>query len=128
MATRLGNGGVVKLGNTTIGELRGFSLTETVQIVDDSALTDSADTHLVGSSNWSATVTVAQDVTDAVQANMTVGSEYAFTFWPSGNVSGQPAETGNATIETRGDSVERNTLIVTELTLRGQGALTRGTI
>lgn len=128
MATHIGNEGFVKLGNTTIGEIRSFELTETVNLVDDSALTDAADTHLVGSKNFEGTVTVAYDITDASQAAMTAGAEAAYTFLPSGNVASQPSLTGNATVESIAFSSSRNEMIEQTFTLKGQGALTRGTV
>ena len=128
MATHSGNEGFVQDGNTTIGEIRTFNVNETIATIDDSALNDASDTHLIGSKAWTGAVTVAMDVTDAIQANMTIGSEHAYTFLLAGNVSGQPSLTGNATITGIGQSVERNTLTLSEYTLTGQGALTRGTV
>ena len=127
MATHLGNEGFVDLGNTTIGELRSFDLTETVNIVDDSQLTDGADTHLAGSTQWEGTIVVAYDILDPTQGNMTIGSEAAYTFYPTGNVALQPELTGNATINSIGSSNTRNEIVEQTLAITGQGALTRGT-
>lgn len=128
MATHIGNEGVVLVGNTTVGEVRSFEVTENAEVADDSALTDAWDTHILGSKNWTASVTCSWDETDGGQGNLTIGNEVTLNLYPEGNAAADTYYTGNATVTTLSHSVGRNEVQEVSFDCTGKGALTITTV
>ena len=62
MATHHGKEGVLKSGSNTVAEVVDFEIQETADTVDDSAMGDTARSHLVGLVAWTATVTDSKPV------------------------------------------------------------------
>ena len=80
MATSHGKAGLVKVGTDTIAETTGWSLTETAETVDDTAHGDTARTHLVGHTSWTASITCHLDPSDTSgQGALTVGASVTIT-------------------------------------------------
>ena len=75
MATHHGKEGVVKAGGTGIGEITGFTLETTGDVVEDTALTDAAKSFLAGRTSFSGTLEMNYDETDSPQQTLTVGRE-----------------------------------------------------
>lgn len=128
MATHTGNEGSLNSGNTTVGELRSWEITENVSTMDDSAIADAWDTHKVGSKSWEMSATVMWDETDTGQGTLTIGTEVTVNAYPEGTGNGATYYTGNATVTTKGHSITRNETQEMTLTLTGQGALTLTTV
>ena len=64
MATFHGNSSVVKIGANAIAEVRSFSVTETIDTVDDTAIGDASRSFKTGHKSWTATVEMMWDDTD----------------------------------------------------------------
>ena len=56
MATHHGKEGVVTAGGTAVGELTGFTLETTGDVVEDTALTDAAKSFVAGRTSFSGTL------------------------------------------------------------------------
>ena len=67
MATHVGTSGLVKVGGQTVGEVIGFSIDETQDTVEDTALTDSKKSYKVLRGDATATVECHFDETDSGQ-------------------------------------------------------------
>ena len=65
MATHVGTSGLVKVGGTTVGEVIGFSIDETQDTVEDTALTDSKKSYKVLRGDATATVECHFDESDS---------------------------------------------------------------
>ena len=78
MATHHGKEGVVTVGGTAVGELTGFTLETTADVVEDTALTDATKSFLAGRTSFSGTLEMNFDETDTPQTNLVVGASLAF--------------------------------------------------
>ena len=87
MATHFGKEGVVTAGGTGIGELTGYTLETTADVVEDTQLSDATKSFVVGRTSFSGTLEMSYDETDSPQQTLTAGSEIAFILLPEGNSS-----------------------------------------
>jgi len=129
MATHRGNDGKVKIGANTVAEVTGYTLNEGVATMDDSAIGDAADTHLVGSTNWNAEISCWWDETDTNgQVAMTIGASVAVQLHPEGDDSGDTYKHGTATVTEIVQEVRRNQTVSVTFRCQGNGALTLTTV
>ncbi len=98
MATHHGKEGVVTAGGTGIGELTGFTLETTGDVVEDTALTDATKSFVAGRTSFSGTLEMHFDETDSPQTSLTAGSSIAFILLPEGNSSGDRSFTGTGIV------------------------------
>jgi hypothetical protein len=61
MATHHGKEGVVTAGGTGVGELTGFTLETTADVVEDTALTDATKSFVAGRTSFSGTLEMNYD-------------------------------------------------------------------
>lgn len=128
MATHHGREGVVKVGSNTVAEVTSFTINETAQVIDDSALTDEWDTHLLGTKSWDAELTAHWDETDTTgQGALTIGASVTLNLYPEGATTGDVYYTGTATVVSISRSVARNQTITATIRCQGSGALTQST-
>jgi hypothetical protein len=128
MTTHIGNEGSVKFGSNAVGEVRSWSINEQAATVDDSAIGDSWDTHLVGSKSWDGEMECAYDPTDTDgQAAVRAGDSVTLNLYAVGPTTGNKYFTGTATIEKMGRQTSRNGLIVQSFTFKGNGQLSIST-
>lgn len=129
MATFIGNDGVVKIGANTVAEVTSWSLTQGAATADDTALGDTWDSHLVGTANWSGSISCWWDDTDATgQGAMTVGASVSLVLLPEGATVGDAEYTGTATITGIESSGSNNATVTASFSFTGNGALTIGTV
>ena len=75
MATFLGKDGVIQIGSNAVAEVRSFSIDETMDTIEDSAMGDTARTFKAGLKSFSGTADVFFDDTDTSgQGGLTVGT------------------------------------------------------
>ena len=128
MATHHGKEGVVKAGGTAVGELTGFTLETTGDVVEDTALTDSTKSFVAGRTSFSGTLEMHFDETDTPQTNLTAGSSLAFILLPEGNASGDRSFTGTGIVTGMSVNNSMDAIISRTVTFQGTGALTIGTV
>tara|TARA_R100000353_G_scaffold104078_1_gene75198 strand:- start:301 stop:687 length:387 start_codon:yes stop_codon:yes gene_type:complete len=128
MATHHGKEGVVKAGGTGIGEITGFTLETTGDVVEDTALTDATKSFLAGRTSFSGTLEMNYDETDSPQQTLTVGSSIDFVLLPEGNSSGDESFTGSGIITGMSVNNALDAVITRSVTFQGTGTLTRGTV
>lgn len=129
MGTHHGKNGVVKVGSNVVAEVQSFTVTETVGTVDDTAMGDTAETHLVGITSWTASVQCSWDETDTNgQEAMTVGASVTLSLYPEGSGSGASYMTGTATITQSGIDTKRDGVVTRSFDCKGNGALSRTTV
>lgn len=129
MATFSGNDGVVEIGANTMAEVRSFTVNQTAETIDDTAMGDAWRTHLTGLKTWDGTVECMWDDTDTNgQEALTVGSSVTLTLCPEGDTTGDYTLSGAATVTgvTNTQSYD-NTVVTRSFTFQGSGALTIGT-
>ena len=128
MATHHGKEGVVKAGGTAIGELTGFTLETTADVVEDTQLSDATKSFLAGRTSFSGTLEMSYDETDSPQQTLTVGSSIAFILLPEGDTSGDESFTGSGIVTGMSVNNAMDAVITRSVTFQGTGALSRGTV
>ena len=78
MAVVHGKEGVVKAGGTAIGDLTGFTLETTGDVVESTALTDSDKSFTAGRTSFSGSLDMNFNRANAQQASLLAGSSIAF--------------------------------------------------
>jgi hypothetical protein len=128
MATHHGKEGVVTAGGTGVGELTGFTLETTADVVEDTALTDATKSFIAGRTSFSGTLEMSYDETDSPQQTLTAGSEISFVLLPEGNSSGDEDFTGTGIVTGMSINDSLDAIVTRSITFQGTGALTRSTV
>ena len=128
MATHHGKEGVVTAGGTGVGELTGFTLETTADVVEDTQLSDSTKSFVAGRTSFSGTLEMSYDETDSPQQTLTAGSSISFVLLPEGNTSGDEDFTGTGIVTGMSISDALDSIVTRSITFQGTGALTRSTV
>ena len=128
MATHFGKEGVVKAGGTGIGELTGYTLETTADVVEDTQLSDATKSFVAGRTSFSGNLDMSYDETDSPQQTLTAGTTIAFILAPEGNSSGDETFTGSGIVTGMSVNVTLDGITTRSVTFQGTGALTRGTV
>ena len=128
MATHFGKEGVVTAGGTGIGELTGYTLETTADVVEDTQLSDSTKSFVTGRTSFSGTLDMSYDETDTPQQTLTAGTSIAFILAPEGNGSGDETFTGSGIVTGMSVNVSLDGITTRSVTFQGTGGLTRGTV
>ena len=128
MATHLGKEGTVQVGSNAIADIRSFSVDETIDVVEDTSMGDSAKTYLASIKDFSGTIDVLYDETDTNgQTALSVGSSVTVNFAPEGTTSGDVKLTGTAIVTAKSVSSSFDGLVESTISIQGTGGLTTGT-
>ena len=128
MATHHGKEGVVTAGGTAIGELTGFTIETTGDVVEDTQLSDSEKSFLAGRTSFSGTLEMHYDETDAQQETLTAGSSISFVLLPEGNDTGDQSFTGSGIITGMSINNAMDGIVSRSVTFQGTGSLSKGTV
>ncbi len=128
MATHFGKEGVVTAGGTGIGELTGYTLETTADVVEDTQLSDATKSFVAGRTSFSGTLEMSYDETDSPQQTLTAGTTIAFILAPEGNSSGDETFTGSGIVTGMSVNVTLDGITTRSVTFQGTGTLTRGTV
>ena len=128
MATHHGKEGVVTAGGTGVGELTGFTLETTADVVEDTQLSDSTKSFIAGRTSFSGTLEMSYDETDSPQQTLTAGSSIAFVLLPEGNTSGDEDFTGTGIVTGMSINDSLDAIVTRSITFQGTGALTISTV
>ena len=128
MATHFGKEGVVTAGGTGIGELTGYTLETTADVVEDTQLSDATKSFVSGRTSFSGTLEMSYDETDSPQQTLTAGTTIAFILAPEGNASGDETFTGSGIVTGMSVNVSLDGITTRSVTFQGTGTLTRGTV
>ena len=120
MATHLGKEGTVQVGSNAIGEIRGFSIDETIDTVEDTSMGDSSKSYLASIKDFSGTVDVLYDETDTNgQTALSLGSSVTLNFAPEGTSSGDVKLTGTAIVTGKSITSSFDGLVESTITVQG---------
>lgn len=129
MATFKGKNGVVKSGSNAVAEIRGFTVEEKGDVVDDTVMGDTWKSHLPTFKEWSASVDVLFDDTDTNgQTTLAVGASLAMSFLMEGTANGSHSLAGTCTVTGRTITATYDGLVEAALTVTGNGALAESTV
>ena len=128
MATHLGKEGTVQVGSNAIGEIRGFSIDETIDTVEDTSMGDASKSYLASIKDFSGSVDVLYDEADTNgQVALAVGSSVTLNFAPEGSDSGDVKLTGTAIVTGKSITSSFDGLVESTITVQGTGGLTTTT-
>ena len=128
MATHHGKEGVVTAGGTGIGDLTGFTLETSADVVEDTALTDATKSFLAGRTSFAGTLEMNVDETDSAQVSLVAGASISFILLPEGNASGDRSFSGTGIVTGMSVNNSMDAIISRTVTFQGTGALTIGTV
>ena len=128
MATFSGSEGVVKVGSDIIGEIRSYSIEQSMDTLEDTSMGDVNRTYKASLKTFTGSCDVLFDDTDAGQTAMQVGSEVTMSFQMEGNTAGDHKLSGTVLITGRSISASYDGLVEASLSFQGTGALTEGTV
>ena len=127
MATHFGKEGVVTAGGTGIGELTGYTLETTADVVEDTQLSDATKSFVAGRTSFSGSLDMSYDETDSPQQTLTAGTSISFVLGPEGDGSGDETFTGSGIVTGMSVNVSLDGITTRSVTFQGTGTLTRGT-
>ena len=127
MATHTGSEGLIKVGTTTLGELRSYTLEQTSDTIEDTSLGDTTRTYRSGLKGFSGSASLFFDEADAGQLLLVLGTSIALKVYPEGASSGDKYYYGDAIITGSNISASFDGMVEAELTFTGTGALTLST-
>jgi hypothetical protein len=128
MATHHGKDGTVKVGANTVAEIMSWSLDESADTVEDTAMGDSAKSYIVGTTDASGSMECHWDETDTTgQGALTVGSSVTINLYPEGADTGDTYATGTALINSVGVSVDMGSIVSRSFGFQVTGGITWGT-
>jgi len=128
MATHHGKEGVVTVAGTAIGNVTGYTLDTTQDVVEATALEDSNKAFLVGRGTFTASIDMNYDETNAQQSSLTQGSSLSFVFLPEGNASGDESFSGTGIVTGMSVGVTLDGVTTRTVSLQGTGGITIGTV
>ena len=128
MATHHGKEGVVTVGGTAVGELTGFTLETTADVVEDTQLSDAAKSFITGRTSFSGSLDMNYDESDAQQETLIVGSEISFVLLPEGNTGGDQSFTGTGIVTGMSITNGMDAIVSRNVTFQGTGSLSKSTV
>ncbi len=122
MATYKGDGGLLKVGTTTVGEVLGWSVEQQTDVIEDTAMGDTAKTFVAGLTSWTGSCEAILSDSDAGQLLLDNGSSQTdLDFYFDSTTS---AYKGNAIVTNISSSASIGDMMKVSITFQGTGALT----
>ena len=123
-----GKEGVIKVAGNVAANVTGFTLETSADVVENSALTNSAKTFTAGRTSFSGSIECHWDEGDTAQEALDVGTSLAFILLPEGNVSGDISFSGTGIVTGMSIAVTMDGVSSRNVTFQGTGALTQSTV
>jgi len=129
MATHTGNEGTIKVGANAVAEVRSYSIEETGDTVEDTAMGDTYRSHKPSLKSWTASADVYVDQSDTNgQGALTVGAEVTLNVYYEGETTGDAYLTGSAIVTSNNLSASFDGMLEGSISFQGNGVLTHTTV
>jgi len=128
MATLVGKDGVVKIGSNAIGEIRTYSIEQTMDVIEDSSIGDTDRTYTSGLKSFSGSMDVYFDDTDTGQLDVQVGDTGTINVQVEGDTTGDHQLSGSILVTGRNITASFDGMVEASISFQGTGALTEGTV
>ena len=128
MATFAGKDGIVKIGSNAIGEIRSYSIEQTMDTIEDSSMGDTDRTYVASLKSFSGSMDVYFDETDTGQLDVQVGDTGSISVLMEGDTSGDHSLSGSILVTGRTLTASFDGMVEASITFQGTGALTEGTV
>ena len=123
-----GKEGVIKVAGNVAANVTGFTLETSADVVENSALTNSAKTFTAGRTSFSGSIECHWDEGDTSQEEMDCGSTLTFGLYPEGTTSGDTYFSGSGIVTGMSIGVTLDGVTSRTVTFQGTGALTQATV
>ena len=123
MATHKGSEGTIKVGSNAVAELLSYSLTENVDLIETTNITDAARLYTTGKTSWGGEISTNWVEGDTAQSAMTIGASVTLNVFPEGDSGGDTYYTGSAIITGLDKSADGEGLVTNNISVTGSGAL-----
>ena len=127
MANHKGSEGTVHIGTDAIAEIKSYSVNETMNVIEDTNIGDTAKTFKAGSTEWDGSVDVFWDELDTAQVALTSGASVTVKFYPEGTTAGDKYYTGTALVTGISRSASVDGMVDTSFSFKGTGDLNLAT-
>ena len=129
MAVHAGSEGTIKIGSSTLGEIKSFSINESADTIEKTKMGDSARSFLPGLQSFDGTASVNFDETDAGQNACDVGgTAITLEVYPEGATTGDTYFTGSAIVTGFAINSSFDGIVEAEISFQGSGGLTKTTV
>jgi predicted secreted protein len=128
MATFAGKDGIVKIGSNTIGEIRSYSIEQTMDTIEDSSMGDADRTYVASLKSFSGSLDCYFDEADSGQTDFQVGDTGTISVLMEGDTSGDHSLSGSILVTGRTITASFDGMVEASITFQGTGALTEGTV
>jgi len=129
MATFSGSDGVILVGTNQVAEVRSYSIDETMDTLEDTAMGDTSRTYKTSLKSFSGSADVFFDDTDTSgQGGLTVGTSATLNIQMEGNTTGDHKLSGTVLVTGRTITASFDGLVEASITFQGTGALTESTV
>ena len=123
MATHKGSEGTIKVGSNAVAELLSYSITENVDLIETTNITDAARLYTTGKTSWGGEIATNWDETDTAQSALTIGASVTLNFYPEGATGGDTYYTGTAIVTGLDKSADGEGLVTNNISVTGSGAI-----
>lgn len=129
MATTKGSSGVIKVQvkDTTVavmGEVRSYTLTQTADTIEDTAMGDTVRTYVSSLKSSTLSCEVYWDDADAQQLIMDAGASIDFEIYPTGTGSGEKYYTGEGIVTSNEITASFDGMVEASFEVQVTGAVT----
>ena len=129
MAVHKGSEGLVKIGASTIAEVKSYSIEESADTVETTKMGDTARTYLPSLTTFSGTIECHWDETDTTgQGAMTIGAQVTLNLYPEGDEQNYTYYSGNVIITGVSRSAAMDDIVAATYSFQGTSALTLTTV
>lgn len=128
MATHHGKEAVVTVGGTAVDDVTGFTLDTTHDTVEDTQLSDTSKTYLVGRGSFTGSIDMNYNEESTEQGLLVSGASLSFVFLPEGNTTGDESFSGTGIVTGMSINTPLDGVITRTVSFQGTGALTIGTV
>jgi hypothetical protein len=129
MATFSGSDGVILVGTNQVAEVRSYSIDETMDTLEDTAMGDTSRTYKTSLKSFSGSADVFFDDTDTSgQGGLTVGTSATLNIQMEGNTTGDHKLSGTVLVTGRTITGSFDGLVEASISFQGTGALTEATV
>tara|TARA_Y100001973_G_C5205216_1_gene341013 strand:+ start:1062 stop:1451 length:390 start_codon:yes stop_codon:yes gene_type:complete len=129
MATHAGSEGVIKVATNTVAEVRSYSIEQTCDMIEDTAMGDAARTYVTGLTSYTGTIDCFWDETDTNgQVALGIGNSVTLNFYPEGADSGDTYYSGTVKVTSFSRSASFDGMVEASIGVQGSGALTTATV
>jgi len=129
MAVHKGSEGTIKVGSNAVAELVSYSLTENIDLIETTNITDPARAYTTGKTSWGGEISTNWDETDTNgQGALTIGASVTLNLYPEGASSSDTYYTGLAIVTALDKSADGEGLVTNNISVTGVGALSTATV